>query len=106
MDSTNRHMLLAVVEADHDKLSHAAGLTPGSSPHLVSAHTTLAGLVQRTLSQTPNSELARHLADMLQHERLFEVIGKWPPDGSSEGCSGGTTGAAPKTCRHCGALNP
>lgn len=106
MDSTNRHMVLAVVEADHDKLSREAGLSPGSSPHLVSARTTLATLVQRALAQTPDSELARHLADMLQHERLFEVIGKWPPDGSTGGVGGGSTGAVSKICRHCGASNP
>lgn len=29
MDSTNRHMVLAVVEADRARLSRAAGLTPG-----------------------------------------------------------------------------
>ena len=63
-------------------------------------------LVQHALTQTPDSELARYLADMLQHERLFEVIGKWPPDGSTGGVTGGSAGAVPKSCRHCGAANP
>ena len=103
--SPSKSILGAVIEADPEKLVHSVGLSPGTSPHLISAGGTLMRLAQTALSENPSSELARQLVDMLHRESLFEVIGKWPPDGTAPGKSGGSPQAS-RPCRHCGGIDP
>lgn len=103
MATKNPRMVLAVVEADREKVSRANGITPGGNWHLVSADATLAAVVQRELVKTPHSELAMHVANLLQNERLFEMVGHWPPDRTSTGGPRGTSTLAPGICSTCGA---
>ncbi len=83
-------LIAAVIRAE----SHEVGgptQQPGAVPHLQSADKTLREVVERTLREDPNSELANRLSGMLRNNVLFEVVGKglpdlstvvgpWPPD--------------------------
>ena len=98
--------ILAVIQGDHTKVTESAELHLGSSPLLRSANDTLTKLVQRALIDTPDSELAKRLSEMLKQEQLFELIGKWPPDGTTSGGTPSGSAVPTKVCRHCGQLNP
>ena len=101
-------MLPAVIEADHQRLITTAGLTPGTTPHLASAKATLETLVRSELSMRSNSALALRISELLDGEKLFEVIGRYPPDQTPGGGApiGATGGGVGRYCRHCGAANP
>jgi hypothetical protein len=103
MHEPSQHTLLAaVVHADETKLE-SGGISSGTALHLVSAREKLQVLVL----QDPNSELAKEVADLLNQEKLFELVGKWPPDQSEEGPPvSSTTPLKGRYCRHCGAKNP
>jgi hypothetical protein len=94
-------LLAAVVHADPEKLTASGGVSPGTTPHLISARQSL----QELLGKDPESELAQRISQLLEQEKLFYVVGRWPPNQSEPGFTGtgSTTG---RQCRHCGKLDP
>jgi hypothetical protein len=104
---SNRTLLAAVVHADQGKLTEFAGISEGTAPHLVPAREQLKEALRITVEQNPDSELAKRVTELLNQEKLFYIVGKWPPDQSSGGLpgSGGVSSPA-RFCRHCGVANP
>lgn len=98
--------ILAETQGDQAKVTETTDLHPESSFHLRSAKKTLTERVQRALVDSPDSDLANLLSEMLKHERLYEIVGPWPVDKPAAGGSQGGSAVPTKVCRHCGQPNP
>jgi hypothetical protein len=79
MKSQSKGAHSAVIEADRDKLARHSAIDEGAPVHLRPAGEKLEDLVHRTLKIHPDSELAREIKGLIEHEKLFYVVGKWPP---------------------------
>jgi hypothetical protein len=126
---SKRVLLTAVVHANPKKLAKAGVEASRATPHLAPAGESLRGILEKS----PDSELSRHIRGLLDEEKLFYVVGPWPPRsvkrmqlgdigpwrvgdlgpwqakdiGPWPGI-GKTTGISPVAafCRHCGKPNP
>jgi hypothetical protein len=79
MKSQTKGAHSAVIEADRDKLARHSGIEEGAPVHLRPASEKLEEILHWTLKAHPDSELAREIKALIDQERLFYVVGKWPP---------------------------
>jgi hypothetical protein len=102
MDRPNsRRVHAAVIEVDNTKLVRHSGVDEGTAAHLRPAGEKLEDVLHRTLQWHPDSELARNIKELIDHEKLFYVVGKWPPNSGTQ-----SSPVATLYCRHCGKPNP
>jgi len=92
-----KYLLSAVIEASPNSLRRAGALNEGSTPHLTSATSKLAEI----LEIDPDSQIAHRVRDLLLEERMFYVVGPWPPTQADQTPTGGAI-PAPKFCSQCG----
>jgi hypothetical protein len=102
--SQHKGVHAAVIEADYTKLATHSGIEEGTAPHLRPAGDKLEAALQLALNADPNSDLARQVRELLDHEKLFYVVGKWPPTSGVQLSS--SPSVAARYCRLCGKPNP
>jgi hypothetical protein len=91
-------LVMAVLQADPNKIKAAGAMESDAVPRLESAEKPLRAL----LEQYSDTELSRQVTELLDQDKLFYVVGPWPPTQPAGPRPGGPTQV--KICSKCGQI--